>query len=159
MPDEVIELLRDLIAIESVNLSLVADGKGEEEITAAIVEEMRAGGMDVGVSEAAPNRPNMVGVIEGRRPGRTLMLCGHVHTVGVECMKSPFDPVVDNGRIYGLTGQEGWRGGYDRRGAKNHVSIRSNERRWEFLLGILPRKPRKYRCIGPSSQQFQAGRP
>jgi acetylornithine deacetylase len=57
--------------------------------------------MDVEVTEVAPGRPNVVGVLEGRAAGRSLMLCGHIDTVSVEGMETPFDPVERDGRIYG----------------------------------------------------------
>lgn len=101
MSDATIELLRDLVAIDSVNPSLVPGGAGEKEIAEAVAAEMRATGMDVEVTEVAPGRPNVVGVIEGRVAGKSLMLCGHLDTVSVEGMDAPFDPVERDGRLYG----------------------------------------------------------
>jgi acetylornithine deacetylase len=46
------------------------------------------------------------GVLEGRAPGRTLMFCGHVDTVGVDGMEAPFVPRVDGGRMYGRGAQD-----------------------------------------------------
>jgi acetylornithine deacetylase len=106
MSDETIKLLRELIAIDSVNPSLAAGGKGEKDIAEAIAQEMRVAGMDVEISEAAAGRPNVVGVIEGRNAGRSLMFCGHTDTVGVEGMKAPFDPVVRDGKVYGRGSQD-----------------------------------------------------
>jgi acetylornithine deacetylase len=57
--------------------------------------------MDVEVADATPGRPNVVGIMEGRKPGRSLMFCGHIDTVGVEGMSSPFDPVERDGKLYG----------------------------------------------------------
>src|SRR5207249_4962863 len=37
---------------------------------------------------------------------RTLMLCGHMDTVGVAGMAAPFDPVEKDGRIYGRGSQD-----------------------------------------------------
>jgi acetylornithine deacetylase/succinyl-diaminopimelate desuccinylase family protein len=99
--DPVIALLRDLVAIDSVNPTLVPGGAGEGEIAARVAEEMRSFGMAVETPEAAPGRPNAVGVLEGRRPGPALMFCGHIDTVGVEGMTAPFDPVERDGRLYG----------------------------------------------------------
>ena len=106
MSDAVINLLRELIAIDSVNPSLVAGGAGEKEIAEAVDVEMRAIGMDVETTEVAPNRPNVVGVLEGGRKGKSLMLCGHLDTVGVEGMKNPFDPKMQDGKVYGRGSQE-----------------------------------------------------
>ncbi len=101
MSDPAIKLLRDLIAIDSVNPSLVPGGAGEAEVAKLVANEMRAFGMDVEVTEVAPGRPNVVGVIEGRGPGKSLMLCGHTDIVSVQGMTSPFDPIERDGRLYG----------------------------------------------------------
>jgi acetylornithine deacetylase len=98
---DTINLLRELIAIDSVNPSLVAGAAGEENIAAAVAAHMRESGMDVVVEEVAPGRQNVVGVLEGRSAGRSLMLCGHSDTVGVEGMDSPFDPIERDGRMFG----------------------------------------------------------
>ena len=104
--DPVLNLLRDLVALDSVNPSLVPGGAGEAAAAERVAVALRAGGLDVEVREAAPGRPNVVGVIEGRAPGRALMLCGHTDTVGVEGMTAPFDPVVRNGRLHGRGSQD-----------------------------------------------------
>jgi len=104
--DPTIELLRDLVAIDSVNPSLVPGAAGERVIADAIAQEMRSVGLDIAVDEARPGRPNVVGVLDGRAPGRTLVFCGHLDTVGVEGMASPFDPVVRDGRLYGRGAQD-----------------------------------------------------
>ena len=104
--DAVIGLLRDLIAIDSVNPSLVPGGAGEAGVAERIASALSAAGIDVEVTEVAPGRPNVVGVVEGRSPSRALMLCGHMDTVGVEGMTAPFDPVVRGGRLYGRGSQD-----------------------------------------------------
>lgn len=106
MKDETLRVLRDLIAIDSVNPSLVPGGAGEGEIAEAVASELRAIGVDVEVTDVQPGRPNVVGVVEGRRPGRSLILCGHLDTVGVADMDAPFDPVERDGRIYGRGSQD-----------------------------------------------------
>ena len=104
--DPAIRLLRDLVAIDSVNPSLVPGAAGEGAIAARIADELRRIGLDVEVHDAAPGRPNVVGVLEGRGRGRSLMFCGHTDTVGVEGMGAPFDPVDRNGRLYGRGSQD-----------------------------------------------------
>jgi acetylornithine deacetylase/succinyl-diaminopimelate desuccinylase family protein len=106
MSDSTIKLLRDLIAIDSVNPSLVPGGAGEAGVAARAAAEMQSIGLDVEVAEAAPGRPNVVGVMEAKKPGPSLMFCGHLDTVGVEGMKAPFDPVERDGRIYGRGSQD-----------------------------------------------------
>jgi len=104
--DSTLSLLRDLITIDSVNPSLIPGGAGEAGVAGRAADEMRAIGLDVEVSEASPGRPNVVGVMEGSRPGPSLMFCGHLDTVGVAGMKAPFDPAERDGRIYGRGSQD-----------------------------------------------------
>lgn len=104
--DPAIRLLRDLVAIDSVNPSLVPGAAGEGAIAAAVAEHLRHIGLDVELQEAAPGRPNVIGVLEGRAKGRSLMLCGHLDTVGVEGMRAPFDPIERDGRLYGRGSQD-----------------------------------------------------
>ncbi len=104
--DAVIRLLHDLVAIDSVNPTLVPGARGEADIASAIAGVMRAAGLDVEQQDAAPNRPNVIGVLEGARAGRALMLCGHTDTVGVAGMTTPFTPVERDGRVYGRGAQD-----------------------------------------------------
>lgn len=100
------QLLRDLVAIDSVNPDLVPGAKGEADIAAHCAQWMSRAGLDVEIQEAAPGRPNAVGVLEGSAPGRTLMLCGHIDTVGVDGMRAPFAPEIRDGRLYGRGSQD-----------------------------------------------------
>src|SRR5947208_8141 len=104
--DPAIRLLRDLVAINSVNPTLVAGAPGEQEIANAIAAEMRQLGLDVAIETVAPGRPNVIGVLEGRAKGRTLMFCGHTDTVGVAGMSDPFTPRERDGRLYARGAQD-----------------------------------------------------
>jgi acetylornithine deacetylase len=104
--DPTIALLHDLVAIDSVNPSLVAGARGEAEVARRIAAECIAIGLQVDVTEVAPGRPNVVAVLEGRAPGPSLMFCGHVDTVGITGMNRPFDPVTRDGRLYGRGSQD-----------------------------------------------------
>jgi acetylornithine deacetylase len=104
--DPAIRLLRDLVAINSVNPTLVPGAPGEAAIADFVATDMRKNGLDVSFEPVAPGRPNVVGVVEGRAKGRTLMLCGHTDTVGVVGMSQPFTPVERDGRLYGRGAQD-----------------------------------------------------
>jgi acetylornithine deacetylase len=104
--DPAIRLLRDLVAINSVNPTLVPGAPGEQEIAAAVAAEMRRVGLEVSIETVAPSRPNVVGVLEGRAKGRTLMFCGHTDTVGVTGMRDPFVPMERDGRLFGRGAQD-----------------------------------------------------
>jgi acetylornithine deacetylase len=106
MADSTINFVRDLIAIDSVNPSLVPGAAGEKQIAGLIATKLRAAGMDVDVQSVTGDRSNVIGLIEGEHKGRTLMLCGHMDTVGVAGMQAPFDPVQKDGRIYGRGSQD-----------------------------------------------------
>jgi acetylornithine deacetylase len=102
----VLQLLHDLVAIPSINPSLVPGASGEAEISDAIAATLRSAGLDVELQDALPGRPNVVGVLEGREQGPSLMFCGHTDTVGVEGMEAPFDPILRDGRLYGRGSQD-----------------------------------------------------
>jgi acetylornithine deacetylase/succinyl-diaminopimelate desuccinylase family protein len=104
--DSTIRLLCDLVAINSVNPTLVPGAPGEREVATAIAAEMRRIGLEVTIEEVAPGRPNVVGVLDGKSRGRSLMFCGHTDTVGVTGMSDPFTPVERNGRLYGRGSQD-----------------------------------------------------
>ena len=104
--DPAIRLLRDLVAINSVNPTLVPGAPGESAVADAIAAEMRQLGLDVSVEEAVPGRPNVIGVLEGRAKGRSIMFCGHTDTVGVAGMNDPFTPIERDGRLYGRGTQD-----------------------------------------------------
>lgn len=104
--DPTVHLLQELVAIDSVNPSLVPGAAGEAAIARALVAYLRTCGLQVEVQEVAPGRPNVIGTLEGRAPGRSLMLCGHIDTVGVAGMTRPFDPDQREGRIYGRGSQD-----------------------------------------------------
>jgi len=108
-PAEVERLVAGLVAIDSVNPTLVPGGAGESEVMRHAADWMAAAGLDVDVVEAAPGRPSVIGTARGSGGGRSLMLNGHLDTVGVDGMSEPHTPRVRDGRLYG-------RGGYDMKG-------------------------------------------
>lgn len=101
-----IPLLRDLVAVNSVNPMLVPGAPGEAEAAELVRAALAAAGLDVVVQDAAPGRPNVIGVLEGSAPGPTVMFCGHLDTVGVEGMAEPFTPRELDGRLYGRGAQD-----------------------------------------------------
>jgi len=99
-------ILRNLVAANSVNPSLVPGAAGEAAAADVCRTAMRHAGLDVVMQEVAPGRPNVIGVLEGAAPGPSLMFCGHIDTVGVEGMENPFTPREADGRLYGRGAQD-----------------------------------------------------
>jgi acetylornithine deacetylase len=104
--DPVITLLRDLVAIDSVNPTLVPGARGEADIARRLADELRSLGLAVEIADVTPGRPNVVGVLEGRQAGRSMMLCGHTDTVGVTGMPKPFSPDIRDGKLFGRGSQD-----------------------------------------------------
>lgn len=101
-----LSLLRDLIAINSVNPTLVPGNPGEAEAAACLAAFFEGHHIDVQLQEVVAGRPNVVAVVEGAQPGPTFLLCGHLDTVGVDGMESPFTPIERDGRLYGRGAQD-----------------------------------------------------
>ena len=97
-----IALARALIATPSVNPELEQSGAGEGAVAALTVEWLRGWGLSVEMSEVAPGRWNVVGRLEGKGAGPTLLLNGHLDTVGVAGMSvDPFGAELREGRLWG----------------------------------------------------------
>ena len=103
---ELVELLGELVAIDSVNPDLVPGGVGETELAAYVARWCDRAGLAVELYEPAPGRPNVIAVARGLGGGRSLLLNAHLDTVGVAGMVRPHEPRIEGGRLYG-------RGAYD----------------------------------------------
>ncbi len=107
--DEHEQLLNDLVAIDSTNPDLVPGAAGEAEIARYIAGWLERAGLEAHLEAVAPGRPNVIGIARGTGGGQTLLLNGHIDTVGAGGMPLPHQPHVENGRLYG-------RGAYDMKG-------------------------------------------
>jgi acetylornithine deacetylase len=106
----IVNLLGDLIRINSVNPSISSDGAGEAEIAAFIVRVADRLGLETSIFESQPGRATAIARLRGGGGGRSLMLNGHSDTVGVEGMVDPFSAAIRDGRMYG-------RGAHDMKGS------------------------------------------
>lgn len=94
-----VHLLHELVAVDSVNPGLVPGAAGERAIADLLTARLSASGFEV--SELGPtDRPSLVAVPSGPR-SRTIVLNGHLDTVGVAGMNEPFEPRTDGDRLYG----------------------------------------------------------
>ncbi|RMH21139.1 MAG: M20/M25/M40 family metallo-hydrolase [Gemmatimonadetes bacterium] len=94
-------LTRALVRIPSVNPLLEPGGAGEEAVARRAADWLDGWGFEVALAEVAPGRWNVVGR-RGPAGGPSLMLNGHLDTVGVEGMQvDPFAGDLVDGRILG----------------------------------------------------------
>ena len=107
---QLVDTLAWLVSIPSINPDLNPGAEGEAQLANAIAERLgRTPGIEVELQDAGGGRPNVIATA-GSGSGRTLMLNGHIDTVGVAGMEAPFDPQVDGNKLYG-------RGSSDMKGA------------------------------------------
>ncbi len=106
MRDELLDLARGLVAIDSVNPDLVPGGAGEAEVARFAADWMEAAGLETRLEEVAAGRFNAIGIARGSGGGKTLLLNGHIDTVGTAGMDSPHEPRLEGSKLHG-------RGAYD----------------------------------------------
>jgi len=93
-------IARLLVATPSVNPSLEPGGAGEGAISEVVADLLEGWGLSVAMPEVAPGRCNVVATLEGSGP--TLLLNGHLDTVGVSGMTvAPFDAEIVASRLVG----------------------------------------------------------
>ena len=104
MSDEVITLVREMVAIPSISPGFEETFDrpyGEGEMADFVGDFCRRAGFDVEKREVRPGRFNVLARIEGRRPD-VVVFCSHLDTVDVQNMTvAPFDPVIKDGKIWG----------------------------------------------------------
>lgn len=99
-------VLAELVKIESINPALVPGGSGELAIARYVADFLRQAGLEARLEEFGTGRANAVGILHGRGDGPSLMLNGHLDTVGVAGMAEPFSARVEDGRLYGRGAQD-----------------------------------------------------
>src|SRR5947209_15856253 len=127
---EATELLRQLVAIDSINPDLVPGSAGEGEIARFVAKWLERAGVEVVLDEPAPGRPNVVGVVRGSGGGQSLLLNAHMDTVGVFGMERPHDPLIEGHRLYG-------RGAYDMKAGLAAILMTAAAARKRSLRGDL----------------------
>ncbi|MEJ2153289.1 MAG: M20/M25/M40 family metallo-hydrolase [Gemmatimonadota bacterium] len=107
-------VLADLVRCDSVNPAFTGSdgqpGRGERPIADLVAKIFSDLSLDVQLHESVDGRSSVIGVLKGTGDGPSLMLNGHLDTVGPGKMEQPFEPHIENGRLYG-------RGAYDMKGA------------------------------------------
>ena len=95
------QILADLVSINTVNPSLAPGGAGEEMAARYVRDFLQSAGCEARLDEIAPGRASAVGILRGQGGGRSLILNGHLDTVGIAGMAEPFSARVEGGRLYG----------------------------------------------------------
>ncbi len=109
-PDLTLKLLRDLVAIDSVNPTLVPGARGEAAASQFLRNFLVDHGIPARLEDAAPGRPNVVALIspsalspvpDGAKQSVALAILAHIDTVGAGDMPDPFTPIERDGRLFG----------------------------------------------------------
>ena len=106
MKQELIHILTDLVAINSVNPNLSNEGQGEHEIAEYIHHYFKKLNIPSHIHSIQVDRSNTTALLKGKDPDRILLMNGHIDTVGIEGMSDPFTLRKEGDRLYG-------RGSYD----------------------------------------------
>ena len=101
-----LEILFELIRIESVNPTLVSGGAGEQAIAEFLSCYLRNEGIQSELQPVAPGRFNLLATVQGSSPGPRVLLNGHLDTVSIAGMKTPLEPILQDGRVYGRGAQD-----------------------------------------------------
>ncbi|MFG6147783.1 M20 family metallopeptidase [Halobacillus sp. B23F22_1] len=102
--EAVISLTQQLVRIPSVYRP-GEEGGNEEKAAHFVADYLKEKGIEVYIEEVEPGRPNVIGIIDSGKPGKTLLLEGHtdVVTEGDHCAwkYGPFDAEIVDGVMYG----------------------------------------------------------
>jgi succinyl-diaminopimelate desuccinylase len=101
---EVVELTKNLVKIPSVYRPGI-EGGNEEKVAQFTADYLRGLGIEVHIEEVEPGRPNVIGIADSGRPGKTLLFEGHTDVVTEGDRDAwtydPFSAEIINGRMYG----------------------------------------------------------
>ena len=125
---KVIDLLSQMVRINSVNPDLVPGAAGETELARFIADWLRQNGFEVHWLEATPKRPTVVGIARGGGGGKSLIFNGHTDTVTTKTMPDALNPRIENGRMYG-------RGAYDMKSGLAAMMIAARRAKASGLRG------------------------
>lgn len=104
--DFIKEVLVRLVQTDSRNPDMVSDGPGEARVGGDIARILEGLGLDMKMYDLGSGRVNVVGILPGKGDGRSLILNGHMDTVGVDEMHEPFSGMIKEGRLYGRGSQD-----------------------------------------------------
>lgn len=98
--DEIVALLSDLVAIESVNPAYKGGTRGEGAVAEYVAEYLRAIGIEPEFQNVLPQRANVLGRLRGNGQA-TLIFEAHMDTVALDPMQDALTPKVHDGKLFG----------------------------------------------------------
>ncbi len=108
--DEITNFLSELIKFETPN----PPGNNTQEAQKWFSQKLGQIGCSVDVFEIFSGEPNIVGVLESKTPGKSIILNGHMDVAEVrkdeKWKYGPFNPTIEDGKIYGR-GADDMKGG------------------------------------------------
>ncbi|MCA9858516.1 MAG: ArgE/DapE family deacylase [Thermomicrobiales bacterium] len=117
---ELAELVATLVRIDSVNPDLQPGAGGEGAIAEFVANWFRSNGIETEIQEAAPGRPNVIGIVRGNGGGRSLMLNAHMDTVGHGGMSDPLAGAIGENKVTG-------RGAWDMKGSLAAIMLAARD--------------------------------
>lgn len=102
--EELVSFTQQLLRIHSV-YDPKKEGFNEEKVAYFVADYLLKLGLEVHVDEVVPGRPNVIGILRGKSPGKTLLFEGHTDVVTAGDIEEwnylPFEGTIEDGRIYG----------------------------------------------------------
>ncbi|MFC6016513.1 M20/M25/M40 family metallo-hydrolase [Plantactinospora solaniradicis] len=103
--DDVVELCRDLLRIDTSNTGDTETSAGERVAAEYVAEKLAEVGVEAHVRESAPGRTNLVARIPGTDPSRgALLVHGHLDVVPADASEwsvHPFSGEISDGYLWG----------------------------------------------------------
>lgn len=103
--ETIIHLLRDMVAIPSVNPAgplMPGSACGEAAMCEYVQNFLRCIGVESERQPVMPERDNVFALIPGENAGKRILFEAHMDTVPADTWEGdPFDPVIKEGRLYG----------------------------------------------------------
>lgn len=102
--ERAVKLTQELVRIPSVYRPGEPDGN-EEKVAHFVADYLRNIGIEVHVEEVVPGRPNVIGIVDSGKPGKTLLFEGHTDVVtegdAASWNYDPFGAEIIGGKMYG----------------------------------------------------------
>lgn len=98
--NEIVALLSDLVAIESVNPAYQGGTRGEGAVAEYVAQYLRAIGIEPEFQNVLPQRANVLGKLRGNGQA-TLIFEAHMDTVALAPMPDALTPKRRDGKLYG----------------------------------------------------------